>query len=159
MILPLMLVIAACQPQAAPLSDDDVASIERALQSFQDAALAGDFTTAVESYTEDAVFMPPNAPIYVGREAELDHLESGAPAVSFAWSAVEVHGVGDLAYARGPYAVSFLMGADTVSIQGKWVGIFRKQPDGAWRMSLEIWNLNDPLPPTADEHSEGEDHT
>jgi len=148
MTLPLMLfVCAACQPQARPLSDEDVASIRGAVQSFQDAALAGDFATAVESYAVDAVFMPPNAPIYEGREAELAHLETGPPVVAFSWNAIEVDGSGDLAYARGPYSVSVLIGADTVSMLGKWVGIFRRQPDGAWRMALEIWNFDDAMPP------------
>ena len=59
MILPLMLFVsAACRPQAGPLSDEDVASIKNAVQSFQEAALAGDFSAAVESYTEDAILMP-----------------------------------------------------------------------------------------------------
>ncbi len=143
-------VLAACQPQVGPLTDADVAAIERALQSFQDAALAGDFATAVESYAEDAVFLPPDAPVYEGREAEIEHLESGPPVVSFSWNAVDVDGVGDLAYARGPYSVSVLLGADTVSMQGKWLGIFRRQPDGVWRMSHEIWNLDHPMPSAGD---------
>jgi ketosteroid isomerase-like protein len=144
----LMFAVAACQPQAGPLSDEDVAAINAALQSFQEAALAGDVETAVLTYTEDAVFMPFDQPMYEGRAAEMDHLESGPPVVSFSWSAAAVEGVGALAYGRGPYTVSVLMGADTVSMQGKWLGVFEKQLDGTWQMAVECWNLDAPLPPT-----------
>jgi ketosteroid isomerase-like protein len=40
------------------------------------------------------------------------------------------------------------MGADTVSMQGKWLGVFEKQLDGTWQMAVECWNLDAPLPPT-----------
>jgi ketosteroid isomerase-like protein len=78
--------------------------------------------------------------------------------MDFSWNADQVEGIGGLAYASGPYSVSVLMGADTVSMEGKWVGIFKEQADGMWRMTLEIWNLNEPLPPGEGEHSEGEEH-
>jgi ketosteroid isomerase-like protein len=150
---------AACQPQAGPLSDEDVAAINAAIRSFREAALAGDFAAAAETYTVDAVFMPPDAPIYEGREAEIDHLRSGPPVVSFSWRAVELDGIGDLAYARGPYRVAVLMGADTVSMQGKWLGIFRKQPDATWQMAVECWNLDQAMPAAEGAHTEGEDHS
>jgi len=160
MILPLMLTVAAaCQPQAGPLSDEDVAAIRSVIQSFGEAALAGHFSTAAESYAVDAVFMPPNAAIYEGRAAEVAHLEATPPVLSYTSAAVDVGGSGDLAYARGAYALSLLIGADTVAMQGKWVHIFRRQPDGSWLITLDIWNTDDPLPPEEGEHTEGEDHT
>ena len=66
--------------------------------------------------------------------------------LSFTSSAVDVDGYGDLAYARGIYSLSFLAEVDTVTVDGKWVQIFRKQPDGSWLIALDIWNSDDPLP-------------
>jgi len=143
-VLTFAFAITACQTGVAPLSDEDVAAIRSLVQSFGDAALAGDFATAAESYAVDAVFMPPNAPIYEGRDAEVGHLEAAPPVLSYSSALVEVDGYGDLAYARGTYSLSLLVGADTVAMEGKWVQIFRKQPDGSWFITLDIWNSNAP---------------
>ena len=145
-LLPCAITLTACQPQPQPLSDEDIAAIKDVVQAFGDAALAGDFSTAVESYAVDAVFMPPNDPIYEGREAEVAHLEATPPVLSYSSAPVEVDGRGDLAYARGAYSLSLLVGADTVAMEGKWVQIFRKQPDGSWLTTLDIWNSDHPLP-------------
>jgi hypothetical protein len=48
-VLAIALVLCACEPGVAPLSEEDVASINEAVRSFQEAALAGDFAAAVES--------------------------------------------------------------------------------------------------------------
>jgi ketosteroid isomerase-like protein len=144
--LPCAIMLTACQPQPQPLSDEDVAAIRGVVQAFNEAALAGDFSTAVESYAGDAVFMPPNDPIYEGREAEVAHLEATPPVLSYSSAPVEVDGSGDLAYARGAYSLSLLVGADTVAMEGKWVHIFRKQPDGSWLITLDIWNSDHPSP-------------
>jgi ketosteroid isomerase-like protein len=145
-LLPFAITLTACRPQPQPLSDEDVAAIRGVVQSFGEAALAGDFSTAAESYAVDAVFMPPNGAIYEGRAAEVAHLEATPPVLSYSSAPVEVDGYGDLAYARGAYSLSLLVGADTVAMEGKWVHIFRKQPDGSWLITLDIWNSNDPLP-------------
>jgi len=145
-LLPFAITLTACQPQPQPLSEEDVTAIRSVVQAFGEAALAGDFSTAVESYAADAVFMPPNEAIYEGRAAELAHLEAAPPVLAYSSVPVEVDGNGDLAYARGTYSISLLVGADTLSIEGKWVHIFRKQPDGSWSITLDIWNSDNPLP-------------
>ncbi len=157
-LLPFAITLTACQPQPQPLSDEDVAAIRSVVQSFGEAALAGDWSTAAESYAVDAVFMPPNEAIYEGRAAEVAHLEATPPVLSYSSAAVDVDGSGDLAYARGAYSISLLVGADTVALEGKWVHIFKKQPDGSWLITLDIWNSNDPLPPMEGEHSEEGEH-
>ena len=157
-LLPFAITLTACQPQLQLLSDEDVAAIRSLVQSFGEAALAADFATAAESYAVDAVFMPPNEAIYEGRAAEVAHLEATPPVLSYSSAAVDVDGSGDLAYARGAYSISLLVGADTVALEGKWVHIFKKQPDGSWLITLDIWNSNDPLPPMEGEHPEEGEH-
>jgi ketosteroid isomerase-like protein len=114
-LLPFAIILTACQPQPQPLSDEDVAAIRSVVQSFGEAALAGDWSTAAESYAVDAVFMPPNEAIYEGRAAEVAHLEAAPPVLSCSSVPVDVDGYGDLAYARGNYSLSLLVGADTVA--------------------------------------------
>ena len=41
---------------------------------------------------------------------------------------------------------------------GKFIEIRRKQPDGSWLISRDIFNSDLPLPSAEGEHSEGEEH-
>ena len=71
------------------------------------------------------------------------------PAVSNAKGAVtDVVGYGDLAYSRGNYSMTLTIPGVPMPIeeQGKFVQIYRKQADGSWKMTREIYNSDLPLP-------------
>lgn len=54
---------------------------------------------------------------------------------------MEIDGAGDLAYARGTFSWTFRVGeGEPVSDAGKWIAIWRRQPDGSWLASHDIWN-------------------
>jgi ketosteroid isomerase-like protein len=61
---------------------------------------------------------------------------------------VEAVGSGDLAYLRGTYSMTFsIPGVPTpIEEQGKFRQIYRKQSDGSWKMTREIYNSDLPLP-------------
>ena len=54
---------------------------------------------------------------------------------------------GDLAYTYGSYR-SRLMGEDgkLVMEPGKWLTIWKKQPDGGWRIAVDTYNTDIPPP-------------
>jgi ketosteroid isomerase-like protein len=147
----LALASAACGPAAqevGPLSEEDVAALEGAIQEYVQSALAGDLDTWAGLWAEDAVKMDPNSPALEGREA----IRASMAALSmteFTASVAEVDGRGDLAYVRGAFSARGTvegMPEPLVVEQGKYLTIFKKQPDGTWLIAIDIWNSDLPLP-------------
>ena len=145
-ILPLTLLVAACQPAAAPLSDDDVAAIRNLGPRYSQAAMAQDVDAAVALYTDDAVIMPADAPVVVGKEAIREFIAaafaSEAVTTEFVFTSVQIDGVGDLAFDRGTWTwTGTVPGASApVTEVGKYVVIVRRQADGSWLTTVDTWN-------------------
>ena len=104
--------------------------------------------TWIGLWAEDEVKMNPNSSILQGREAIRDWFV-GLPAVTeFTWSVAEIDVRADLAYARGPFSVTFAVEGvpEPVTDVAKFVSIMKKQPDGKWLIAIDIWNSD--LPPS-----------
>jgi uncharacterized protein (TIGR02246 family) len=150
-VLALALASTACQPpaqEAAALSDEDIAAIRNVVeQEWVEAMLAGDAAAAAAMHTEDAVRLPPNAPLIKGL-ADIEASLAAFNLTEFAQTLEEVDGRGDLAYARGSYeSTGMVEGApESVTEQGKWIAIVQKQPDGSWLAKAVCWNSDLPLP-------------
>jgi uncharacterized protein (TIGR02246 family) len=137
---------------AAPRShDDDVAAIAAVSDARADAFRRGDAAAIAARFTEDGLLMAPGAPAARGREAvrayyqklfdEFDaDLESG-------YDEVEVSG--DLAFGRGFAKVTVRPkgGGPAVVSTAKYLNLLRRQADGAWLTTHDIWNGNEPDPP------------
>lgn len=146
--------LAACQPAApAGLSDADRASITRMDEDFTRMAIAADYATLVKSYyTDDASFMAPNMPAATGSAAIEATLRSFPPITSFTIRNEEIEGAGNLAYARGRYVITMTPpGGAAVVDSGKSMVILRKQADGSWKVSRDMFNSDVPLPMPAPE--------
>ncbi len=140
----------ACQPpaqEAAGLSEEDVAAIRDASQAFVRANLASDWTAGLAVLTEDAVWMPPNEPALEGRAAIQEWL-TPFTVMDFELTALETEGHGGLAYRRGRYSFTVTTEGtpEPITDTGKYVEIWRKQPDGSWLTDQVIWNSDQPLP-------------
>ncbi len=156
----LAIATAACQPpaqEAAPLSEAEIATIkDLAENQVVEVLMAEDWAAFAAGFTEDAVRMPPNEPLHVGREA----IESWAATnwgpittTEFSQTVLDVDGRGDLAYARGSYSATVEVPGvpEPISDVGKFLAILRKQPDGSWLVSHAIFNADAPLPPMGPE--------
>ncbi len=148
-LLAIALASAACQPapEAGPLADEDVAAIEGLADAYANGALAGDWDAVAAVYSEDAVFMMPDQPAVEGKaawRAMMDEMQATVQAMSL--EIAEIDGRGDLAFLRGEYSETFTMAGaeEPVEAVGKWVWILRRQPDGSWLVTLEIYNSNQP---------------
>jgi len=143
--------LSACSKTPAAFSDADRTSIQAAVDSFTNAIKSGDYAAAASWYTVDAVFMPPNAPAVEGRPAIQKNFESFGKVSAFSQSVVEVDGVGDLAYARANFDLTFTPPNATapMSDKGKVLIVMRKEADGKWRTSRGIFNSDLPLPGSA----------
>lgn len=139
----------ACQPptqETAGLSEEDVATLMADTQEVVETMLAGDWDNLGKFYTEDAVIMLPNRPALVGRQAILQEYARTQ------WNEVqvtplEIDGNGDLAYIRGSISVEMMIEGlpKAISDTGKYVSIFRRQPDGSWPAVIDIINSDLPL--------------
>ncbi len=150
-VLVLTLASTACQPaaqEAAGLSEEDAAAIRSSTEPFVDAIRAGDWAGVAALYTEDAVYMPPNEPAFEGRAAIEAWLGAFPPLPDFSLAVVETDGRGDLAFVRGTYAWTIMPEGAPEPIQdtGKYIEIWRKQPDGSWLIAVDIFNSDMPLP-------------
>jgi len=161
MILPLMLLAAACQPVAVELSDDDVAAINDWLEANKQAATVGDWDAWSQLWTQDVVSMIPNDHIITGRAA-LREATIEAPALpDLSVTVDEIEGRADLAYVRSTSTFSLPSenAGEPVTERQKSLIILRRMPDGTWQGAIECFNADLPLPSTEGQHSEGQEQT
>jgi len=91
--------------------------------------------------------MPPNAPAVRGHEALTAAGDPFPPFSDFRQESLEMEGFGDLAFSRDEYSVTIAPpGKPVFKDKGKVITIWRKQPDGSWKMFREIWNSDLPAP-------------
>jgi len=106
---------------------------------------AQDWATYVGYYADDAVRMPPDAPMYQGKDAILASAEELPAVTNLTLMPQLIDGQGNLAYARGTY--SFDLGpseGELVNMVGKWHAIYERQADGSWLCVSDIWNTDAP---------------
>lgn len=141
-VLVAALAFTACQPAGpAGLSEADRAAIAEVSKTFLDAARASDWQTVAGTYTENAILMPPNAPIVEGRANIQTFFEGFPPLTDFNLENVEVEGSGDFAYVRGTYSMTItLPGMDPMPDTGKYIEIRQKQADGSWLLHRDIFS-------------------
>jgi len=129
------------------------AAIRGMTMEWVNAATAKDVEGMVVGFADDASLLPPNAPVAAGKEAirtvwsEL--VERPGLSQSTEATTVEVSSRGDLGYAVGTYESTWNdPEGNRVTDRGKWVAVYKKQPDGTWKCVLDIWNTDQPAPAT-----------
>ena len=143
--------LAACQTQTAA---DTRAADETALRNrdneWSKAASRKDVDKTVSYYADDAVVMPPNSPPLSGKEPIRSLWQGmlGAPGFSGGWADthVEVARSGELAYVRGTYEFTKNdASGKPMTDKGKYVEIWKKQPDGSWKCIVDMFSSDLPL--------------
>ena len=60
---------------------------------------------------------------------------------------VDVAGAGDMGYSSGVYQLSFKdPSGRTISDKGKYITIWKKEAGGKWKVAMDIFNSDLPLP-------------
>jgi ketosteroid isomerase-like protein len=143
--------LAACAPAAAPpvVTDADRASILEQHAGFSSSLNSGDMAAVAAFYTEDALLMAPNAPRVTGRAAIEAFLKTFPPMDDLVLSGDEFAGGGDLIVVTGNFTINVMPPGATAAVAdtGKFVEVWRRQPDGTLKMAADMWNSNLPLPP------------
>ena len=152
----LALALSGCAPAGPRV---DVEADEEAIRTVDGqmvaAISAGDLDRWLGFFTEDAIMMPPNAPAVVGKEAIREFVSDLMASTDFAVShdlgKVEVSRGGDLAYVSYAYKLT-LKGPEgkPVTDSGKDISVLKKQPDGTWKVVIDIWNSDLPAAPAGE---------
>lgn len=129
------------------LTEADRAGVAANGEAWLKAVRAADWLAMAATYAPDAILMPPNGPIVRGREAIFDWFAAFPPLVSMDTSEVEVDGCCDLAYVRGTYRFEAkLPGGASLREAGKFLEVRRKQADGTWLKTRDMFSSDEPAP-------------
>lgn len=124
------------------LTDQDIRAIRAISERFPDMMMNKRFDALPGIYTEDALVMPPGHGSVTGLKEIEEFLGSFPPLKAFENVVDEIDGTGDMAYVRGHFRMVMVPepGADPVEEQGQYIEIRKKQPDGTWLLTHDIFN-------------------
>jgi len=125
----------------------DEEAIKRLDTEWSAAAQNKNVDKTISFYAEDGSCLPANAPKATGKEqirAVWSHLLLDLKAdVSFAPTKIEVAKSGDLAYDVGTYELKVIdPQGNPVTEIGKYVVVWKKQPDKQWKVMADIFNAD-----------------
>lgn len=145
----LLVALFGCQPKApAELTYTDLEAIREATAvAIQMSRETTDWVAYTEHYyAPDAIVLPPNAEAVRGRKEIISFFESFPPITDMQFDIVEVGGAGDIAYVYGKYSMTMTPeGEEPVQGIGKYIEVWKRQPDGSWKVALDIFNSDLPL--------------
>lgn len=126
------------------------AALLRALdRQWSATAAKNDIDGTVAFYAENAVLLPPNAPIATDAQSiRASWAGLLGPNSSLSWkvSGAEVASSGELGYVYGTYALTIKdpKGGAPAHDIGKFVEIWKKQADGQWKCIVDTYNSDLP---------------
>ena len=143
--------LAACGPHTNGSRAEALQAVRAADVAVQKAVAARDLEQIVSFYAEDAVMMPTAEPEVVGKAAIRREWQHVLAIPDFrneqVLTRVEVAEAGDMAYSAGTYR-AVMRGEDgqLVTEPGKWLSVWKRQADGAWKIVVDTYNTDIPPP-------------
>ena len=144
---------AACaQPQPAAPSDNRgafAAEVQKADADWSKAAQSKQADAWVAFYADDAVVLPPNDKMATTKDAIHKTIADllALPDLSLSWTTTKAEAArsGDLAYTYGTYQLAWKGSkGKTISDQGKYSEVWKKQADGGWKCVVDMWSSDLP---------------
>ena len=123
-------------------------SIEEACAKYSAAIREGNVAGVVDAYTVDATLVPPDGEILKGKQAieELYRKFFQMGMKDIAFTTIEVGGSGDTAYEIGKTKVRIQPEGQAAMMDStKYLVIWKRQADGAWKVHVDIWNFSAPI--------------
>ncbi len=118
-------------------------------REWMEAVKRGDPASLAALYTEDATLLPPNSEAIRGRQGIEAFFKAGMQmGISEATlETVDVEYLGDVAYEVGAYTMKIEPeGGQATADKGKYVVVWKRDGDGPWKLAIDMWNTNTPLP-------------
>lgn len=158
----ILLVTLGCTAAVDTSGQDIDLQAERALLLETDRAQAEAYSTSENpvdtifaSFADDSRVLAPGIPMAEGWEASRAVFEAlqALPGYSLEYSpsTAEVGGAADLGYTIGTYHMT-LPGSDgsITDVDGKYLTIWKRQPDGKWKVAVDMFNTNGPPVPASE---------
>ena len=146
-----LIVAVGCTPadnagMSQPDEATDIAAVEAVLTAELSTLVAGDVAGNVALLTDDAILMPPDGRAYKRHEAEamFTHLleEFGISAAEYVAHDIEIHGDVAIDYYEGELTMNPVDGGAPMLALMKGIHILKRQADGSWKISHDVWNAN-----------------
>jgi uncharacterized protein (TIGR02246 family) len=118
-------------------------------REWMEAVKRGDPASVAALYTEDATLLVPNIEPIRGRQGIEAFFKAGMQMGirEATLETVDVEYLGDVAYEVGAYTMKIEPeGGEATTDKGKYVVVWKRQADGPWKLHVDIWNTNTPLP-------------
>jgi uncharacterized protein (TIGR02246 family) len=129
----------AAPPRSGSDPDNRAArqAIEAAVRRYVDATNEGDATTLASLYADDAMLLPPDHEPIRGRAAIGAFWQQGTDE-GLEVTNLDVEVSGNLGYLVGRYHLPAT--DDEPADSGKYVMCLKRQQDGSWKLTADIWN-------------------
>ncbi len=150
-------------PAAAPATDEDVtAAVNAVWDEYEASQMAGDPDRWIALWTDEGVKMPPDVPAIDGTDQIFARAQRNMadPVDEMVITALETQSAGDWAYSRGVFTFTYTINetGEQEMMDGKFMTILQRQPDGSWKIHRDIHNWNGP-PTPVEATTEAEDAT
>jgi uncharacterized protein (TIGR02246 family) len=130
----------------------DVASVRQTIEANNARAAEGlkkgDMVAAMANYAEDAIVMMPSMPAFQGRAAIEKGFTDMASAITMTdptFTTQDVIVNGDIAVETGAYSMTLTpKGGTAFADKGKYLTVWKRQPDGSWKVVRDINNSDAP---------------
>jgi ketosteroid isomerase-like protein len=142
------LILSSCSTTPSDPRPAAEAAIRTADQQWSATAAKNDLDGTVSYYADDAVLLPPNAPIARDKTSIRNtwaNLLGPGTSVTWQTSNVEAAKSGEIGYAYGTYSTTTTAGAAPET--GKFVEVWKKQPNGNWKCIVDTYNPDAPATP------------
>jgi uncharacterized protein (TIGR02246 family) len=143
-------VLAGCSGGAGALDSASRSAIEATVDRYVAASNEGDAEALTALYAEDAVLLPPDHEPIHGRKAIGEFWHQGTD-TGLEVSTLRLDVDGNVAYLVGRYRLPPTEQEEADS--GKYVLCLRRQTDGTWKLTADIWNGSG----ASDERGPGDD--
>ena len=137
-------IIATSDIQENSLSKKDEIVISNLHDEYEKSLVALDWDALIEFYAEDAVQMPPNEPVVVGKVSIKSRLYS---IKGISWEHRDrpikiLGGRDDLAFVWSSFKQKGEWDGSPFSGGGEMLQVYRKQSDGSWKIVCDIWSYD-----------------
>lgn len=142
----------SCNRPPADTRAADEAAIRQTDLAWSKTAEAKQIEDFMAFSVDDQLLLAPNGPMITGKEGVRKMFAGmfAAPGFTIKWqpSKVEAAVSGDLGYSIGTYELSMNdPQGNPVVDKGKYATVWKKQADGKWKVAVDMFNSDIPLPP------------
>lgn len=130
---------------ASPTDAGAQAGLLAADKAWATAYSAKDLSKSAAAVDSQAALLWPNAPAVVGKTAIAKAIQDDFSQGNLSWRAnsARVARSGDLGYTIGDYTLKSVSGGAVVD-NGKYLTVWKKEADGAWKVLLDMFNTDRP---------------